>query len=271
MLVTFVHLMKRKSYCIYFALALFSLGLLSTAPAITLDWGTNADWDETDGTPYEDSFDIDPDNAGDDVAITIGGSTGSLIELPNDTGDFTGGISGNTSLNLVARYDPDVDQSIIVTIEFNYSQDVTEVSFSIYDVDLTTGRWIDRISSFEAWSGGVLQTTIFPTLTGSSANMVNNAGTTDVEVIGTDTAVNSQGTGNVLVDFGDAVFDEIRFTWTNEDPALLRQGIGLHNITYTPAPEPSTVLTGGLLVGLIGFQVLRRKKKSDAKVETPIV
>jgi hypothetical protein len=233
------------------------------ASAITLNWGNdgddNANWANGDLT---DSFDIDSSNPGDDVTITIGGDTDDLVSNVNDNTNLTGGIAGNESLFLNANYNSTGSNEIIVTIEFNYTQDVTDVNFFIYDVDLNTGFWVDLISNFEVYRNGVLQTGVFPTLTAGSANTIENAGTSNVQARGTATAGDTTDDGNVFVDFGGAIFDEIRFTWTNEDAALDNQWIGLHNINYNPAPEPSTVLTGMLLFGLIGYQVMQRRKKS---------
>jgi hypothetical protein len=232
-----------------------------SAQAVTLDWG-NENWS---GGSFDQSFNFDTGNGGNDVRVRIEGDTGGLVSNVDDTSDLTGGFGATDgeSIYLNTDYAQQGFSStgeIIVRINFNYSQDISNLNFYLFDVDRSNGDWVDLISNFQAYRGGVLQTGVFPTLTAGTANTVENAGGTTVQVRGNASAGDTTDDGNVFVDFGSAIVDEIRFTWTNEDAGLDNQWIGLHNINYTPAPEPATVVTGTLLLALVGLHMLRKKR-----------
>lgn len=223
-----------------------------TASAITLDWDTVA-W--SSGT-LTNSYEVDPAKAGNDITVTVSGNTaqftGSLVSpyplTPVVSTAFGGGLTpAQKTLELAVDFTSQ-SQFITVTIDFSalYAQGVKNVSFAIFDVDLTndapnSNQFQDKLRSISALSIDGL-TQVAPTITNSSTNSTTGTGLSQV-VNGNSTATDtgaSSGAGNVTISFGTNAIKSLTFTYLSGTGTIANptyQHIGLHDISFTPVPE----------------------------------
>lgn len=221
-----------------------SVVLPHAAQAIVLDWN-NVSW--TSGS-LSTSYDIDPSNPGNDITITITGTTGAFISgRPEITTDFTGGFGASPSPdNLELWVDfGNRSQSVTVTVSFSagYVGGVNDVNFLLFDVDTGTGggtkTFIDQIRDISAVSasGGL----VAPTITTSANNSVSGSGTNQV-VSGTGENNNNSSAGNVGISFGTNYITSFTFEYGNPSTGVQKnpdsQSIGLYDINFKPkVPE----------------------------------
>lgn len=217
-----------------------------SAQAIVLDWSTIT-W--TAGS-LSNSYDIDPDNPGNDITVTITGSTNRFFNstYPKLTQDFTGGISPDPDqLDLYVDY-ANTSQSITITVAFNYAAGVSNVNFTIFDVDTgdtftekgkTKRTFIDQVDGIYATSTN--SSLIAPVIVNSNTtyNTVSGSGTNQ-SVVGIAKANDFSNEGSVGVSYGTNNITSFTFTYgegsgTGSDPAA--QGIGLYDITFSPKPK----------------------------------
>lgn len=209
------------------------------AQAIVLDW----DSVNYSSGSFSQSFDIDPNNPGNDITITITGDTGFFAQNVNDTTDLTGGLSpAQQSLFMNMNYDTR-NQLITVSVSFNYANGVSGVSFSIFDIDKSTAGndsgYTDKIVLLGRSLTGAL---VAPSgITTSSANETVGSGT-NIYVRGTAGATDSTGSGNATYSFNSSTtITNFTFTYGNDSSAPSNPGnqwIALHDITFTPkVPE----------------------------------
>ncbi|HEY1172136.1 MAG TPA: hypothetical protein VGH19_12255 [Verrucomicrobiae bacterium] len=231
--------LKKTIICL---LLLAITNLYSASYAIVLDWN-NVTW--TPGS-LSTSYDIDPANAGNDITITITGDTARFIEdRPEITTDFTGGFGSSptpNNLELWADFN-NVNQSVTVTVTFNYVGGVNDVNFLLFDVDTGSGggtkTFIDQVRDIVAvGTGGGL---IAPTITTSGNNSKSGTGTNQV-VSGTAENPNNSGSGNVGINFGTNYITSFTFEYGNASSGVQKnpdsQSIGIYDINYKPkVPE----------------------------------
>jgi len=225
----------------------------SNASAVTLDWDT-VSW--TPGS-LTNSYDIDPSAAGNDVTVTVSGDTGQLgteqvfpfPQTPALTTNLQGGlVTAKNSLTLMLDL-ANQTQNVVVTVNFSaqYSAGVTDVSFTIFDVDYANingsggAKFQDELSSIRALSiDGV--TLIAPTITVSPNNTLSGTGLN--QVVDGNTTTNDTGAGsgsaNVTISFGANAIKSFTFVYgsgsdTPSDPTA--QHIGIGDITFTAVPE----------------------------------
>jgi hypothetical protein len=148
----------------------------------------------------------------------------------------------------------------------NYVGGVTNPSFQLWDVDASSGTFLDTIKNLQATT--TTGTTIYPTLTPTAGfNQVTGSGASAV-ITGTNNANNNTNQGTVGVSFTGTV-TSISFQWSNGDSALLTQSIAISPITFTPVgaafPEVGSA-TGALALcgGLLGAGRFRRRRSADA-------
>lgn len=286
-----------------------SLTLLSTATvivfllsapgshAITLDWN-NVDWPyDNNGTTgsgnqgddvrtFSQGFDIDPNNPGIDITISITGDTGNfrndtspasgysapadgesgVVYAPNDSNGAAGGLGATQEvlyffLNHASRDSDFV--TLTVTFSSGYTDGVFLNSLILTDID-RAGNYEDQIRNFRGSLDGGPD--VFPSITpfnGTTDVTIANEGAANATTTGNDAYddVTSTG-GTVIFDFGNQGIDEFSFDYGNGNGTQNNPGnqlIGFYDITYTPVPEPGTVVTGVvLLLAAIGLS-LRRK------------
>ena len=223
------------------------------------------------------SLDVDPARPGNDVTVSVSGDTPQLqpeLASPNPmtpavTRAFDGGLSpGQNTLSLAVNF-TNQSQVITVTVDFSaqYAQGVTNVSFTIFDVDFsnTSGNtYQDQLTSIRAV--GIDGTLIAPTITTSANNTLSGTGLNQV-VNGiastSDTGANS-GRGNVTISFGTTAIRSFTFTYgsgsgTVADPTY--QHIGLHDITFTPVPEMNPAWSAALSCLAAGLLIFRHNAR----------
>ena len=236
------------------SLAILTLAWTSSnASAVTLDWDT-VSW--TPGS-LTNSYDIDPSAAGNDVTLTVSGDTGQLgteqvfpfPQTPALTTNLQGGlVTAKNSLTLMLDL-ANQTQNVVVTVNFSaqYSAGVTNVSFTIFDVDYANisgaggAKFQDELSSIRALSiDGV--TLIAPIITVSPNNTLSGTGLN--QVVDGNTTTNDTGAGsgsaNVTISFGANAIKSFTFVYgsgsdTPADPTA--QHIGIGDITFTAVPE----------------------------------
>jgi len=241
---------------------LFSSLLLGTtsAKAIVLDW-SNVTW--TPGS-LTGSFDIDPDNAGNDVTVTITGNTSRFFSssYPQITDDFTGGLgSGTDQLDLYVDYS-NTSQAITVTVTFHYTAGVSDVEFTLFDIDTgaVTGKgknpdraFVDQVRSITATATN--NTLVAPTITVANSTYTQTGGSgTNQTITGRDVANDFSSQGSASISFGTNTVSSFTFTYgegagSESDP--FAQGIGLYDISYKPkVPEfhPGLISAGVCLL-----------------------
>lgn len=264
-------------------LSVLMLLSVSSAKAIVLDWSSaSVTW--TPGS-LTGSFDIDPNNPGNDVTVTISGSTGNFFSssYPQITSGFTGGLGSSTKqLDLYVDYS-NTSQAITVTVTFNYSGGVSDVSYTLFDVDTgalsgkgksATRAFVDEISSVVAVATN--NTLVAPTIAVANTTYTQTSGSGTNQVItGQDVAGDFSSQGTVSIDYGTNIVSSVTFTYgegsgTPTDP--FAQGIGLYNISYTPkskVPEVHPGLVSAMLclfIALIKVPALLRQKRDSGPI-----
>jgi len=256
------------------ALAFFCAICAFTEPASAalVDWSAQ-NWP---AGSLNNSYDVDPASAGNDVTVTIGGDTGQLQpslvspnpQTPAITRAFDGGLGTNPytlelALNLTSNA-----QSVTFTLDFSaqYAAGVSNVSFTIFDIDfsnLSGSTYQDVISGIHATS--TTGTQIAPTITNVGANVsLTGTGLSQVltgQVSTTDLGAGS-GAANATISFNTTDIRSITFTYGSSsmfaDPTY--QHIGIYNIDYAVVPEPSALGACLILVGVAVFQIHRCSK-----------
>lgn len=255
-------------FSLFCANALIFVLLSPTSSALTINWGTEP-W--APGS-LQNSYDIDPARPGNDVTVTVSGNTGTLQpknSAPNPmTPAVTAAFQGQNSLNIATNF-ANRSQGITVTVDFSaqYTQGVTNVSFTIFDVDFSSAsgsNYQDQIRSIMAV--GIDGTLIAPTITTSSSNVLSGTGLNQV-VNGTvstpDTGAGSTN-GNVTISFGTNAIRSFTFTYgsgtgTVSDPTY--QHIGMSNVAFTPVPEMNPAFGATLSCLVAGLLVLRHNAR----------
>jgi hypothetical protein len=243
--------------------------LAAPARALVLDWDQAA-WAPGD---LINSYDLNGD-AVNDVTVQITSqqaniwatdpTSGSQSPVVNQT--LTGGLSpAQNSLMLAANLH--TKSACTVQISFTggngalNTPGATNVSFTIFDIDITTNA--DVISSIYgvAPDGTHVAATISNvgsavTLTGSGLLQ---------ELSGNGAAANNSANGNVTISFGSTLITDVFFNFGNTAGAPRYQDIGISDVTFTPVPEinPATASAASCLfaVGLTVFLRQRRKQK----------
>jgi len=239
------------------------------ARALTLDW-TADPWPGTGVLTA--TYDVD----GEDVVVTVtdnanvieagsglrdGFAPGSLATNGYLNPPGSGGgdnlflkTYANTSANTGGDY-------VTVDISFSHVGGVTDVEMSFFDVDLLppgTIFWFinvgftDEIELSAGYGASVYDPTSVASVAGSSPTW-NFDGTNTIT--GTAEAASDSDDGTVVVSF-DRVIDRISFKYRNTLTNGQIQWIGLSNISFIRAPEPSS----GLLVAFGLLLVAARRR-----------
>ena len=265
----------RRVYVIAAACLAFFLAGPRPAHALVLDWNS-VSWSNASMVNFAsvaNSFDLNGDSVK-DVTIGITAQNNTLITDPttgaqtpaiNET--LTGGqTAGQKSLMVAGNLFTHSD--LTVQLSFNNAPGqfaATNVSFTIFDIDLTTNN--DIISSIYgvAPDGTFVPGTI--TNVGSSASLTGTGflQTLTGNVPSPDSGPGSSN-GNATISFGSTVTD-IFFTFSNTAGAPRYQDIALGNISFTPVPEINPAATSGISCLLaLGLTVLvQRRAKLKAR------
>ncbi len=248
---------KKRRLAICASLLVVPLLAASSSQATVLDWNS-VTW--TPGSLAK-SFDIDPTHPGNDITVTLSLSTGAAFQSnnPSISNTFTGGpvtttkaLNMNIDLANAAAY-------VQVRIDFLYAGGVSNASFSLFDIDRSSGAgtaWQDQVRNFSGQAVG--NSTISPTnVTGSSGNLVIYSTLTGYTATGTSNIVNS-GPGsqnaNVGVTYGQSYIKSMVFNYGSGSGVQLNpdaQGIGLGKISFTPSATPEINSSAGAILGCL--------------------
>jgi hypothetical protein len=247
--------------------------LVTAAHAVTLDWDTTA-W--TAGS-LSNSYDIDPSKAGNDITVTISGNTAQLQpkntapnpQTPALTNTLQGGLGTAENTLCLALNLQNQSQAVTISVNFStlYTQGVTGVSFTLFDIDFANSggsTFQDQLRSIQAID--INGNPVAATITTSVNNTLSGTGLSQVvtgTASGNDTGAGS-GNSNVTISFGGAAITSFTFTYgsgsgTVPDPTY--QHMGIHDITFTPVPEinPTWSAVGSCLVAAV--LILRHSAK----------
>jgi hypothetical protein len=171
----------------------------------------------------------------------------------------TGGLSGVDGVQLWVTGQSSVSSYIKTTVAFNTP--VINLSFQIWDVDLSSGQFTDKIAQIQALAQG--GGTVGPDSVTSALpgyNSITGSGLSTV-VLGTATASDTTNQGTITITFLGPI-TQFSFQWSNSDSALGTQAIALGPLTYTIVPEPSTGWSVALLcaAAIAGPAIVRRRK-----------
>ncbi|MGD1902036.1 MAG: PEP-CTERM sorting domain-containing protein [Geitlerinemataceae cyanobacterium] len=251
-------------------------GALSALPAhaVSLDWESLAQQGQWTDGQTSGSFLLDSASGlSVDIDILIGEDTslnsfggGNLTPSVNS---IVNGTQGDDDRSLHIQIDPDragtPGDSSFMTFAADFSQAVSGLSFSIFDIDLSNiGTWQDRVV-VKGYKDGELVTPTFAALASAASFAVTDAFTLD----GTGVGRNDSNDGAVKISFAGMV-DSIEIAYgSGPDIAVANpetHGIGIGDFTMTApetlevedVPEPAT--TAGLLGLSIAALVGRRKR-----------
>lgn len=216
--------------------------------ASVLDWnsvnwtagGTSQTFTNVDGSGVDISITITPDFVG-------GGSNGAWLTsgVPDDTTFLTGGTPGEESLYMPVNFGTRSGRQSL-RIDVTFSAEVSNVSYNVFDVDLLSGQFQDRLDQYSASDG---TSSFSPTVTTGVTNTLAGGGS---RVQGTSLASDSTGDGTVNFDYGSNGITSFTFRYRSGSSAPSNPGqqwIGLHDINFI-VPEMNTVIAGVVLVVL---------------------
>jgi hypothetical protein len=260
-------------FSLWGATAFLFATICSPSNAITLNWGSEP-W--VAGS-LQNSYNIDPANPGNDVTVTVSGNTAVLqpeLVAPNPmtpavTAAFQGGAGAPQNSLCIATNFANQTQGITVTVDYSaqYTQGVTNVSFTIFDVDFSSAsgnNYQDQLRSIQAV--GIDGSLIAPTITTSVNNVRSGTGLNQIVngVTSTSDTGPTSGNANVTISFGTNAIRSFTFTYgsgsgTVADPTY--QHIGMSNVVFTPVPEMNPAFGASLSCIVAMLLVLRHNAR----------
>lgn len=220
--------------------------LVYSAQGITLDWNS-VDW--TTATNFggitSQEFEIDSNNAGNDIRVTVSDPNNDLSDNIDDGTTYTGGFGAGQEALRIAANGQGVNQAITVTIDFLYTGGVSDVNFTLFDIDFNDGQFRDIITDFTI-DGSAAGSSV--TLTDGTANNFQTGdftglGYSYIGPIGFGVGASNTGddaSGNLGISFGSTNLSQISFQYENFNEGGGAQAIALYDISYV-VPEASAI------------------------------
>jgi len=166
----------------------------------------------------------------------------------------TGGLNNVQGFQLYVTSEPNTTSYVKVTLTFSAA--VSNVSFTLWDVDYST-TFQDSIQQISATtvSGSTIAASITTT---AGYNVVSSGSGLSQVVTGTATATDNTANGNVVFNFGaNNIITSFTFEYLDTG-ALGGQAIAISPITYTPTPEVHPGLAACLAcAGVVVFRKFR--------------
>jgi hypothetical protein len=253
-------------YVVSFALLL--AGWTATAKAVVLDWDT-VTWNPGS---LNNSYDLNGDSINDvTVALTSQNpgvwttdpATGTQTPAVNQS--ITGGISPvENSLMLAANLH--TNSRVTLQLSFTGAQPgAANVSFTIFDIDITTNRdIIDNIYGV-AYDG----THIAATITNVGPNVILSGTDLNQVLTGNAATANNSSDSNVTISFGSTIITDVFFTFGNNAGAPRYQDIGIGDVSFTPVPEINPAISASvsclLAIALTVFVQRRARMRRNAR------
>jgi len=257
-----------RSHIYVVALALALVAGAGSARALVLDWDSAA-W--TPGS-LNNSYDLNGDGINDiTVAITSQNpgifrndpTSGTMTPAINQT--LTGGLSPVQN-SLIIAADLHTNSNLTVHLSFTGTQPgASNVSFSIFDIDLTADRDIIESIYGIAPDGSLVAATV----TNLGANVTTSGTGFSQRFSSTVSTPNNSSDGNITISFGSTVITDAFFTFVNSSGPPRFQDIGIGDVSFTPVPEINPAVTAAvscfLAVGLTIFAQRRAKRRQAAR------
>jgi hypothetical protein len=255
-----------RRLCVIAAIA-FATFLAGPARALVLDWDQVA-WAPGD---LVNSYDLNGDAVKDiTVRITsqqaniwaIDPTSGSQAPVDNQT--LTGGLSpAQNSLMIAANLKTQSDANVQISFTGGNgalnTPGATNVSFTIFDIDVTTNA--DIISGIYGLAPDGTHVAATITNVGSAVTLTGT-GLTQM-LTGNAASPDNSGNGNATISFGSTLITDVFFTFSNTAGAPRYQDIALGDISFTPVPEinPAVASAVSCLLAL-GVAVFGHRRKS---------
>lgn len=238
--------------------------------AVTLDWSTLT-W-PTPGavtdSPSTASFDIDPDNPGNDITITLTLNAGATWQSGKPNIVSTLAYGGDDALHIVYETNGLTNVPFVgINIEFHYTYGVEDVMLPLGDIERFNGsNRTEEVRDFvgDAIVGPNLNATITKPVTSTNVAIVDS-GLPTAAAFGTgfvsDTNPATADTGNVVASFGGGL-TELDFVWGRRSgTGNGSHGVFLYDIMYTPIiPEAEVYWGGALLLAAASFHFCRQRR-----------
>ena len=239
---------------------------IARAGAVTLDWDAATWTNANNGSPVPNSYDVDG-VAGTDLTITFSGQTSKLrsdpstgTETPAVLSTLHGGLSPvQNALHIYASVGTKTEITVSVAFSPTYVQGVESVSFSLFDIDMTTdsefikdiyGIRLDGVLVPATISG--LGSSVSLSGTGLGQLLTGNAPSADSGL--------GSANGNATISFGTNVITGFAFTFDNSQGPPRVQELALHDINFTPVPEVNPTVAAAAICALGGVVILRRRR-----------
>jgi len=257
----------------------------------TFNWPTTPAW--TAGSPDDGaSQTVDYTSTGQPISVTVTNMTGNAPggtwnsgypQVESNGSGGNNGVNGGTGIGvngLLLQPGAEATTSgyIQVTVNFNYSLGVKNVSFQFWDIDATVdgsgNGFIDTIKNLQATAVG--GGTVYPTSVSSEVagyNIISGSGAT-LTIAGDPSqpsgASNSTNQGTINVSFSQAV-SSISFQYSNgATGSRTTQTMGVGPISFDIVPEVNSASAALMLCGgVMGFGLLRRRSRGAERSHCP--
>ena len=256
----------RRAWVIPAACLVFLAAGPQVAQALVLDWDT-VSW--TPGS-LNNSYDLTGD-AVNDITVTITSQNPGIFTNDPATGmqtpainqSLTGGLSpAQNSLDIAANLH--TNSNLTVQLSFGGQYGIaTNVSFTIFDIDITTNS--DIISTIYGVAPDGTQ--VAATITGLGSAITPSGTLLTQKLTGNAASPDNSGNGNATISFGTTAITDVFFTFGNNAGAPRYQDIAIGDISFTPVPEinPAAASAISCLLALGAMMAFHRRAKLKAR------
>ena len=255
-----------RGWVVPVACLVFLLGGSRFAQALVLDWDTVA-W--TAGS-LNNSYDLTGD-AVNDITVTITSQNPGIFTNDPTTGmqtpainqSLTGGLTpAENSIDIAANLHTNSNLTVQLTFGGQYGL-ATNVSFTIFDIDVTTNS--DIISNiYGVAADGTL---VAATITNLGSTITPSGSLLTQKLTGNAASPDNSGNGNATISFGGVAITDVFFTFGNNAGAPRYQDIAIGDVTFTPVPEinPAAASAVSCLLALGAMRAFHRRAKLKAR------